>query len=324
MNNLCTLSNTDLHQKTLVAAGNEKSATLVLLDHLAEVDHRRLYAVMAFSSLWEYVHKGLGYSESQASERVSAMRLMVKIPEVKDELQAGRLSLTTTAKLATHARKEKSTPAQTLHLLKEVSGKSAREVERVLVAESTETARPDRVKPITSEITRIMIDVDSEFLKLMERVKELRGNPASTPQELLKIALADFVKRHEVKEDQSKNSDSLLLAKKVLLTPPSEKDSKSGAPFKTQDSKTQQQSRYIPVKVKNLVRLRSGGRCEYVDTETQRRCECRTRLQFEHHTPFVVGGENTEANLRHYCEAHNRLAAIQYFGREKMEGFLNH
>jgi len=40
--------------------------------------------------MWEYCHKALGYAESQSSERVSAMWPMVKVPEVKQELEAGK------------------------------------------------------------------------------------------------------------------------------------------------------------------------------------------------------------------------------------------
>src|SRR6185437_15510137 len=82
MDRISDLSDQELHARTLVAASKEKAATLALLDYLAEVDIRRLYSAQAYSSLWEYVHKALGYSESQASERVAAMRLMRRLPEI--------------------------------------------------------------------------------------------------------------------------------------------------------------------------------------------------------------------------------------------------
>ena len=89
MKNL-SVSDDVLHFNTLSAASNEKSATLVLLEHLAEVDQRRLYATLAYSSLWDYVHKALGYSEAQSSERVNAMRVMVQVPEVRVQSHAHR------------------------------------------------------------------------------------------------------------------------------------------------------------------------------------------------------------------------------------------
>ena len=141
MKNLISLSNDLLLSETQQAASNEKAATLILLEHLAEIDRRRLYAVRGYSSLWEYVHKALQYSEAQAYDRVSAMRLMVRVPEVKAELRSGKLTLTTTAKLGAHARRGKLRPEETVTLLREISGKPSREVERVLVSQSTEPRR---------------------------------------------------------------------------------------------------------------------------------------------------------------------------------------
>ncbi len=244
MKNLVLLTNEALHLQTLTAASNEKSATLLLLEHLAEVDHRRLYAVMGYSSLWLYVNQALGYSETQSSERVSAMRLMVKVPEVKKELEAGKLTLTATAKLATHIRREKIAPAETLNLLKSVMGKSSREVDRVLASESTVVARPDQVKVITAERTKITIEVDENFLTLMNRVKELKGHVGSSPQDLFKMGMQELVKRYEVKTKPvaktraaHTKTEKELPAKKVLLTP-----AKGGGGAN---------SRYIPVSLKN-------------------------------------------------------------------------
>ena len=54
---LILISDDELHVRTLTASANEKQATLVLLEHLTEVDHRRLFALRGYSSLWEYAHK---------------------------------------------------------------------------------------------------------------------------------------------------------------------------------------------------------------------------------------------------------------------------
>src|SRR5262245_59302969 len=108
--NLRSVSDEVLHSQSLTAAANVKAATLALLEHLAVVDRRRLYSARGYSSLWDFVHKGLGYSEAQASDRVAAVRVMAKVPEVRAELQAGRLSLTSTAKLGAHMRREKLQP----------------------------------------------------------------------------------------------------------------------------------------------------------------------------------------------------------------------
>ncbi|MBI2606744.1 MAG: hypothetical protein HYW49_11765, partial [Deltaproteobacteria bacterium] len=212
MKNLISLSNDLLLSETLQAASNEKAATLVLLEHLAEIDRRRLYAVRGYSSLWEYVHKALQYSEAQAFDRVAAMRLMVRVPEVKEELQSGKLTLTTTAKLGAHARREKLKPEETVTLLRQISGKASREVERVLVSQSTGPRREDRARAITPERTRITIEVDQEFLELVQKVKDLKGNPALAHQEVFKAVMQEYVKRREPKPRTSQNPESCRAA----------------------------------------------------------------------------------------------------------------
>lgn len=306
MKNLISISNDLLHTATLQAASNEKAATLTLLEHLAEIDRRRLYAVRGYASLWEYVYKALNYSEAQASDRVSAMRLMVRVPEVKEELQSGKLTLTTTAKLGAHARREQLRPEATVSLLREVVGKPSREVERVLVSRSTEPHKPDRVRAITPELTRITMEVDQEFLELVQTVKDLKGNPALAHQDVFKIAMREYVKRRESKTSASPRAPTKLRAPEVKATP----------------ARSVAKSRYIPVNIRTMVSVRSDQRCEYVDPLTKRRCESKAGLQFDHIKPFAKGGEHALENLRHFCKAHNTLAAIEQFGRGKMQHYL--
>lgn len=325
------LSNETLHENTIGAASIEKKATLFLLEHLAEIDRRRVYAIRGYPSLWDYVHKALGYSEAQAWDRVSAMRLIVRVPEVRTELAEGRLTLTTTAKLGAHIRREKLNLIETQSLLQEVAGKSSREVERVLVAKSSEPQKPDRVQPVAKNVTRISIDVSDEFLALMKRVKELNRNPAAAPQEIFEMTMREYVKKREPKvrtksrhENESTNSKNISAASSVIDAPslraPEVKNTGSGQPA-TKDSR-EKISRYVAKATRDLIRNRSGDRCEFFDHVTRRRCECRVGLEFDHVRPFALDGGNEVSNLRHYCAAHNRLAAIQAFGERKMGEYL--
>ncbi|MBI2604933.1 MAG: HNH endonuclease [Deltaproteobacteria bacterium] len=313
MKNLTSIPNELLHMETLQAASNEKAATLILLEHLAEIDRRRLYAMRGYASLWEYVHKALQYSESQAYDRVSAMRLMVRVPEVKTELQSGKLTLTTTAKLGAHVRREKLRPEETVSLLREISGKPSREVERVLVSQSTEPRKPDRVKAVTPELARITLDVDQEFLKLVQKVKDLKGNSALSHQDVFKTAMQDYVKRRQPKPEKHEPVAAVPLQAPALLRAPE---------VKTTPEKQVTKSRYIPMNIRTMVRVRSEQRCEYADPVTKRRCESKSGLQFDHINPFAKGGAHTFQNLRHYCKAHNTLAAIEQFGGAKMRPYL--
>src|SRR5258706_3923861 len=51
-------------------------------------------------------------------------------------------------------------------------------------------------------------------------------------------------------------------------------------------------SRYIPAEVQRTVWKRDGGRCTFV-SDTGRRCEERTRVEYDHMVPIARGGEAT-------------------------------
>lgn len=291
--------------KTREAAAQEKKAALALLEYLSEVDRRRLHVGRGYSSLWEFVHKALGYSESQASERISAMRLMVKVPEVKEQLSVGGLTLTATAKLAAHVRRESLAPAETVNLLNDVTGKSTREVERILVANAVEPPMKfERIKAITSSRTRVSFDVNENFMKLLDRVRELKGNPALSLEVIFLELMNGFVNRTRELEPETPE----------LRAP----EMKLGA----RGENVPNHSRYIRVRDRAVVAMRSQGRCEYVDSLTGRRCESRSGLEFDHIVPFAKGGRTQAANLRQFCRAHNSWAAIQAYGRRKMNRYL--
>jgi len=105
--------------------------------------------------------------------------------------------------------------------------------------------------------------------------------------------------------------------KAPLLAPKVEKPGKLGN--RNLPMKGSVKSRYIPVRVADEVQKRSGGRCEYKDPVTKRRCNSRHRLELDHITPFAKEGKSVSGNIRHLCSQHNRLEAIRAFGKEKMQ-----
>jgi len=346
--NYFSLSDHELHVKTLCASAGEKMATFTLLEYLAEVDRRRLYAERGFSSLWMYVHKELGYSEAQASERVGAMRLMINIPEVKQGLITNQLTLTSAAKLAIFVKREKPSAEKTLELLNQVSEKSSREVERLLFSEQKiPDTRPDLVKTTGAHHSRISFDADEEFMTMLTRVKALQANPTLSLQDLFKKIMKEYIVKKELKEQKTltgissygttKNVSKISPAsirtqhaasrapevkKRRALRPPEKKVNE----LAHSNNENIAHTRYIPIAVKKFVRLRSNDQCEYLAKITDekngelihRRCESQSQLQFDHIKPYSLGGSSGAENIRHLCRAHNFHAASKIFGMKKM------
>ena len=76
-------------------------------------------------------------------------------------------------------------------------------------------------------------------------------------------------------------------------------------------------TRRVPAPVKRAVWERDRGQCTFVGGDGHR-CDSRTRLEFDHATPFARGGESTVENLRLRCRAHNQYGAEWEFGRAFM------
>ena len=122
-----------------------------------EVQRRKLYLIRSYGSLWEYVQKALGYSESQTSERISAMRLMFRIPDAKEALETGKVGLTQAAMTERHLRareredRTRVSRPEVKRLVRDISGKSRRETEKVLLTLRPKPERPEKIYDIQTD-----------------------------------------------------------------------------------------------------------------------------------------------------------------------------
>lgn len=76
--------------------------------------------------------------------------------------------------------------------------------------------------------------------------------------------------------------------------------------------------RAIPAHVKRAVWERDGGRCTF-RSDTGRRCEARSFLEYDHIEPVARGGRSGTGNVRLRCRTHNRLDAECVMGK----GFMS-
>ena len=110
--NLKHLSNEELHRNTLAAAGRERQSTMEVLWHLREIESRLFYAQRGYRDLKEYCVKELKYSEGSAWRRISAMKVLKEVPEIKDKIESGKLNLTQLNLARTHFREVKASKVE--------------------------------------------------------------------------------------------------------------------------------------------------------------------------------------------------------------------
>ena len=66
---------------------------------MLEIEARRVYLSRGFSSLFDYVKRGLGYSDAATWRRINAMKLCTRIDGVRERLWDGSLTLDAAAQL---------------------------------------------------------------------------------------------------------------------------------------------------------------------------------------------------------------------------------
>src|SRR5450432_3637020 len=73
-----------------------------LLAHLAELDERRLYLDLGFTSLFAYCTEALGFCKSSAGRRIAVARVCRKYPEAFARVARGELQLSVLSLLGPH------------------------------------------------------------------------------------------------------------------------------------------------------------------------------------------------------------------------------
>lgn len=125
MSALCSLSDSELVERLPALVAAERHAMLDVIEHLVEMERRRLYLMFEVSSLRAYCISRLGYSEDAALKRHRVARLALRLPEVLEELRAGTMHLTSLFLLSKHLTQENAA-----ELLGEARGKSRRQLEQ--------------------------------------------------------------------------------------------------------------------------------------------------------------------------------------------------
>ena len=104
--NLTQLTDKSLLDQTKSLVQKERSLTVKILHHLQEIEKRKLFSDLNYSSLFEYATKHLGYSESAASRRISAMRLIKNLVEAESKIESGKLNLINASRLQRYLQKK--------------------------------------------------------------------------------------------------------------------------------------------------------------------------------------------------------------------------
>ena len=280
----------------------EKKHLNILLRHLQEIENRRLFSKLGYTSLFDYATKALCYAEDEACRRIASMRMLREMPELENKIESGDLTLTALNLANTQFRAEKKvglgrSKEQKLEILGKLENKTKREAEKILVDSSPleKIAVPqEKVREISEQELELRLVCSQDFMKKVEHLKALlaHSHPGASMAEILEYACDQTLAKVDP-------------MKKANATAP-KKEASRHAPARV--------SRYIPAKVRNQIWQKHKGKCA--------RCGSQYALQMEHSKPYALGGPNNAENLILLCRNCNQHRAIEVFGREKMDQYL--
>jgi len=347
------LTDSELTAQVARLARDERASTVALIVHLAEFDARRLFAAEGFSSTFSYCVEVLRLSEDATFNRIQAARFARDYPVVVDLLLEGALSPTTASMLARHVTAENHAA-----LLAAASGKSKREVEKLLARLFPQAEKPDAVRAIRRpKDTPRQEQTAACLLPAPPAPAEIGGtlaamqDPADVVPRPIPAAITGVVpgraamtrpisaNRYEIRftagaetYERLRRAQDLLghaipngdlgqvFDRALALLVADLERRVSGATARPRKGQAPVDgSRHIPEAVRRAVWNRDDARCAFVGSGG-RRCDARRFLQFHHLKPYAVGGRATVDNIQLRCRAHNRYEADLFYGPLRREG----
>ncbi|MDZ4678563.1 MAG: hypothetical protein SGI74_13780, partial [Oligoflexia bacterium] len=155
MINLKSINDDVLLNETRKLVQQEREILSHILHHLREIERRRLFSKLKYSSLFTYALKELGYSEDQAYRRIQAMRLLKELPEIEEKINKGLLNLTHLGMAQSLFKREEKiqrafSKLEKIEVLEKLENTSKLEAEKIAVSFSTNPVVPiEKVRTIS-------------------------------------------------------------------------------------------------------------------------------------------------------------------------------
>src|SRR5438094_1084409 len=315
---ISSLSNDELLTATRNLVRQSCSTEADLLMHLGEIDERKLYLDRAFSSMFTFCTRELGFSEGAAYNRILVARAARPLPALIEAVRSGRVHLAGLRLLAPHLTLENHA-----HLLAKATGRTKDEIAELVAAIAPQ--------PLPAAMIRKLPERQS--LPLVESAAKPVAPPA---RPIVPVAEASYKLQFSISRqfrDEIREAQDLLrhrvpdgdlatifrAALEMLVAKvKKERFAVGRKPRGLLETSVETDSRHVPDALKRAVHERDGGRCTFID-DRGKRCDERGALEIDHVDGFARTHHHDVDGLRLLCRAHNQHAAERMYGRAFME-----
>lgn len=279
----------------------ERKLTQVMILHIAELDRRKLYLRMAYSSLYDYLTQEIGYSEGAAQRRIDAARLCQSVPELAQKIESGTIKLSQVSHMQKICRQVKKESGQIVStqvrqiILEKLENKNS-------AATQTIVAEALKIEPRQEEILKKSFQADEsvrveltfskdEFALIEQAQAMLSSKTNGGLKDAFLELVQDFLKNRLPKTDKTNN----------LMASPDNKDKD------LQNSLTlSTATAAVTLKTKKVIHHRDQF-CQFKNTSTGKICGSKYFLEVDHIQPRFAAGDNSFENLRLLCRNHNQF-----------------
>ncbi|HEY8272265.1 MAG TPA: hypothetical protein VIG33_15345 [Pseudobdellovibrionaceae bacterium] len=150
---LSKVSNQEILFRLERLSRTERKITHLVLSHINEVEVRKLYLDLGFTSLYRYLTQHLYYGEKAAYDRMQAALVLKHTPEIARKIEEGALNLSQLVQIDQSLKQERKAGKElsvkaTQELLGKLENKSVFETGKILASELNQTPKTQqKVKP---------------------------------------------------------------------------------------------------------------------------------------------------------------------------------
>ncbi|WP_413587424.1 HNH endonuclease [Bdellovibrio sp. HCB274] len=312
--NIHTMCDDEVESRLKYLTGRERELLHLILDHIREVESRKLHLRRGHSTMFEYLTKELNYSAAAAMRRLGAARILRIVPEVAEQIQSGEVNLSQLSELSRAIREKEKVgevvePAQTANLLQSIAGKNTFETQKE-IAKGLEMKlkKPEQIRIQRDDSVHISLTFSKDQHSTVMRAKDKAAHLLSEKQN--DHSLSSFI------EILAKS----YLGRKLRIL----QDETQSNQFRVTESVSGDlyTAKTISPRLRRFV-IERDRCCQYVDAKSGNKCESTYGLEVDHRQPRWAGGTNSIDNLQVLCSAHNKFKYQLESGRLK-EHTQNH
>jgi 5-methylcytosine-specific restriction endonuclease McrA len=285
--------NQTLHELALKLSREFRLAETALIEVIARVERERLFQKLGRASLFEYVLKDLGHTESVAAMLIAVSRKAMRHPELRAAIASGSLSASKASRMVSALTVENAT-----ELVEFASTHTSAQIDREVARRNPGAARKPRVRQVSEDLVSISLVLPREAYERLQRVADLEAQRTGAHVDLagtVDAGSVEYLKHRDPVEKAKRAQAKTAPPRRPCLN----KDPKYRTPLTAQE--------------KHAVFARDGGRCTHVGADGIR-CSRERWLHVHHLRPVGMGGGNEPENLTTVCTTHHELAHQMAFG----------